>query len=126
MPANYSYKCTKRICKFVYLYKLRIFLKNLLTNTQSAYIIKTYTERVYRKGGGTMNAYMYPNIEAERVRIGFTQDELVKALGYKERKTYYNWLSSGNIPQKVLVKMAEIFGCTIDYLLGCEQNKPSA
>lgn len=64
-----------------------------------------------------MNAYMYPNIEAERVRKGMSQDELIRELGYKERKTYYNWLSSGNIPESVLVKMADIFDCSIDYLL---------
>ena len=60
---------------------------------------------------------MYPNIEAERVRKGLSQDELVKELGYKERKTYYNWLSSGNIPESALVKMADLFECTIDHLL---------
>lgn len=64
-----------------------------------------------------MNAYMYPNIEAERVRKGLSQDELVKELGYKERKTYYNWLSSGNIPESALIKMADLFECTIDHLL---------
>lgn len=64
-----------------------------------------------------MNAYMYPNIEAERVRKGLSQEELIRELGYKERKTYYNWLSSGNIPESVLVKMADLFSCSIDYLL---------
>lgn len=62
---------------------------------------------------------MYPNIEAERVRKGMSQEELIRELGYKERKTYYNWLSSGNIPESVLVKMADIFDCSIDYLLRC-------
>jgi transcriptional regulator with XRE-family HTH domain len=61
---------------------------------------------------------MYPNIEAERVRKGLSQDEVIEKLGYKERKTYYNWLSSGNIPTSVLIKMAELFNCSIDYLLG--------
>lgn len=64
-----------------------------------------------------MNAYIYPNIEAERVRKGMSQDELIKALGYKERKSYHNWLSSGNIPQVVLERMADLFECSIDYLL---------
>ena len=64
-----------------------------------------------------MNAYMYPNIEAERVRKGLSQEELIRELGYKERKTYYNWLSSGNIPESVLLKMADLFDCSIDYLL---------
>lgn len=65
-----------------------------------------------------MNNFMYPNIESERVRIGISQDDLIEKLGYKERKSYYNWLSSGNIPTTVLVNMADIFDCSIDYLLG--------
>lgn len=65
-----------------------------------------------------MNSYKYPNIEAERVRKGMSQEDFIKKLGYKERKTYYGWLSSGNIPTSVLVKMADIFDCSIDYLLG--------
>ena len=65
-----------------------------------------------------MNALKYPNIEAERVRAGLSQDELIAKLGYKERKTYYNWLSSGNIPTSAMIQMSDIFHCSIDYLLG--------
>ncbi len=70
-----------------------------------------------RKAGDNLNTYMYPNIEAERVRKGLSQEELIKELGYKERKTYYNWLSSGNIPERVLHKMADLFNCSVDHLL---------
>lgn len=59
----------------------------------------------------------YPNIEAERVRNGFTKDELASALGVT-RKTLYNWTMAGNIPQSAVEKMASIFNCSIDYLLG--------
>ncbi len=52
-----------------------------------------------------------------RIAKGLTQEELIKELGYKERKTYYNWLSNGNNPESALIKMADLFGCTIDYLL---------
>ncbi len=69
-----------------------------------------------------MNAYRYPNIEAERVRKGLSQEELIFTLGYKERKSYHTWLSSGNIPTSVLLKMADIFDCSIDYLLGRTKN----
>lgn len=64
-----------------------------------------------------MNALKYPNIEAERVRAGMSQDELIQALGYKERKSYYNWLANGNIPISALIRMSEIFACSVDYLL---------
>lgn len=65
-----------------------------------------------------MNALKYPNIEAERVRAGLSQDDLIAKLGYKERKSYYNWLANGNIPTSALIAMSDIFNCSIDYLLG--------
>lgn len=73
-----------------------------------------------------MNSLMYPNIEAERIRAGLSQEELTRKLNYKERKTYYNWLATGNIPCSVLIKMSDIFGCTIDYLLGRSHNRKSS
>lgn len=59
----------------------------------------------------------YPNIDAERARSGISNDRLAEALGVS-RKTLYNWLSKGNIPLSALNKMADMFGCSIDYLLG--------
>ena len=43
-------------------------------------------------------------------------DALAENLGVT-RKTIYNWESAGKIPQVALEKMADLFGCTIDYLL---------
>lgn len=62
--------------------------------------------------------YKYPNIEAERIRKRLSQEELVALLNYKERKSYYTWLTTGNIPISVLIDMANIFECSTDYLLG--------
>lgn len=59
---------------------------------------------------------LYPNINAERSRRKLTIEELAKALGVT-RKTVYNWMVHGNIPQSKLEKMAEMFDCSIDYLL---------
>lgn len=64
-----------------------------------------------------MKVLLFPNIEAERARLGISQEELMDKLGYKERKSYYNWLINGNIPTSALLKMAEIFNCSVDYLL---------
>lgn len=61
----------------------------------------------------------YPNITAERAKRKMSQDELAKELGVT-RKTIYNWENSGRIPRKKLIKMAEIFDCSIDYLLDTE------
>lgn len=59
----------------------------------------------------------YPNIEAERARKGMSQETLATELGVT-RKTLFNWMDSGNIPLSKLIGMADIFGCSIDYLLG--------
>ena len=59
----------------------------------------------------------YPNIEAERARKGFSNDSLAKELGVS-RKTLFNWMNKGNIPVSALIKMADMFSCTVDYLLG--------
>lgn len=58
----------------------------------------------------------YPNINAERSRKGMTVEALAQALGVT-RKTVYNWMAHGNIPQSALEKMATLFNCSIDYLL---------
>lgn len=59
----------------------------------------------------------YPNIEAERARRGMSADALAQELGVS-RKTLYNWISNGSIPATALIHMADIFQCSVDYLLG--------
>lgn len=60
----------------------------------------------------------YPNIEAERARAELTAAELGSALGIS-RKTYSNWQNGkSEIPASKLCSMADIFGCSTDYLLG--------
>ena len=50
-----------------------------------------------------------------------TVDDLAKRIGVT-RKTIYNWECAGAIPQSALEKMADIFGCSIDYLLAIEKE----
>lgn len=59
---------------------------------------------------------LYANIEAERARNGLSVDELAKYLSVC-RKTYYNWISKGRIPQDKLEMMASLFSVSTDYLL---------
>lgn len=59
----------------------------------------------------------YPNIEAERARIHMSNEVLAEKIGVT-RKTLFNWIEKGNIPAVALIKMADIFNCSIDYLLG--------
>ena len=70
------------------------------------------------------NNYVYPNIEIERIRANYSQEELAEKLGV-ERKSYYNWLMNGKIPATVLVALAKMFGCSIDYLLGIDKERAS-
>ena len=60
--------------------------------------------------------FKYPNLEAERARNGLTVEKLTSALGVT-RKTYYNWLNNGKIPQSKLEKLSELFGVSVSYLL---------
>lgn len=69
----------------------------------------------------TLKKLVYPNIEAERARNGLTIEELSKSLGVA-RKTYYNWISKGEIPQTKIALMSDLFDCSIDYLLGRTRN----
>lgn len=59
---------------------------------------------------------MYPNIDAERARKGMSVENLTAKLGVT-RRTYYNWLEKGKIPQSKLEAMADLFNVTVDYLL---------
>lgn len=60
---------------------------------------------------------MYPAIMAEKARLGLTEEELAQRLGVN-RTTVYHWLRNGRIPSDQLVQMADLFQCSVDYLLG--------
>ncbi len=65
---------------------------------------------------------MFPNIEAERVRLRMSRTYLAELLGVSLR-TYSNWMNgTRDIPSSALVKMAKLFHCSTDYLLDV-QNK---
>lgn len=69
---------------------------------------------------------LYPSIEAERARIGKTKKELAEMLKTTP-KTLANWQSGRtSIPTVSLIKMAQIFDCTTDYLLGLDISRRSA
>ena len=66
------------------------------------------------------------NIEAERVRKQFTKEELSARLGVAS-KTYTNYIRGNTpIPSDVLIKMASLFHCTTDYLLGLDTGRDGA
>lgn len=61
---------------------------------------------------------LYPNINEERTRIRMTWAGLAKALKI-DIKTLSNWRNGKTaFPSNKLLEMADMFGCTTDYLLG--------
>ena len=61
---------------------------------------------------------MRANIEAERGRKRIPKYKLSRMLGISQG-TYNRYINGENsIPSDVLVNMRNIFGCSIDYLLG--------
>lgn len=62
-----------------------------------------------------MNISIVDNINGEMKRHGMSQETLCKHLGV-ERKTFYEWKKKGDIPASKLLKCANLFNCTLDYL----------
>ena len=64
----------------------------------------------------------FPNIEAERARLGYSKVEFAERLGV-ETKTYYNWIKGVNpIPSDKLILLSKICNASIDYLLGIKKR----
>ncbi len=63
----------------------------------------------------------YPNIEAERARLGQTKRELAEHLDVHVR-SLQNWQAGkGSIPADKLCILCDLFECSADYLLGRTQ-----
>lgn len=60
----------------------------------------------------------YPNIEAERARIGMTKLAMAAEIGVSP-DTVKNWQDGKtDIPATKIVALADLFSVTTDYLLG--------
>ena len=60
---------------------------------------------------------MLSSIEAERVRRGWTKEEIAKKLNVST-KTYYNWINEEtDVPSSALLRMSKMFGTDVDYQL---------
>ena len=70
---------------------------------------------------------MTNTIASERKRLGLTQAELGAKVG-KDRSTIGRWESDfSHIEAGILFELADLFGCSVDYLLGrCEERTPNA
>lgn len=58
----------------------------------------------------------HKNLKSERVRMDYTQAQFAEILGVSE-SALVRYEMSNEMPQKVLMKAADIFGCSIDYLM---------
>lgn len=65
----------------------------------------------------------FPNIEAERARLGLTKCEFAKKLGIAIN-SYYNWINGKTpIPSDALIEMSKMCGAKTDYLLGLSNER---
>lgn len=64
------------------------------------------------------------NILLMRKRLGWTQEELAKRMGYKSKSTINKIeLGINDIPQSKIVKFADVLGTTPAYLMGWSENE---
>ena len=67
-----------------------------------------------------MSRVVYPNLEAERGRLGMSKSEFSKMIGVT-RVTYANWQSGKTpMPLKVAVDLSKVLHVSINYLIGLE------
>lgn len=63
------------------------------------------------------------NIKVERARANKTQQELAKDL-MVDASTVSRWESGETeIPSSMALRMAHLFGCTTDYILGASEKR---
>lgn len=65
---------------------------------------------------------MLKNIEAERGRLGLSKEAISKELNITS-KTYNGYIGGNPIPSDVLIAMADMFNCRVDYLLGLTDHR---
>ena len=68
---------------------------------------------------------MKNNIKSERVRAGFTQEELAAHLSVDE-STISKWENGKtSVPSGKAIEMSKLFTCSIDYLFGVSLQRVS-
>lgn len=63
-----------------------------------------------------------PIIESERIKRNMSKNEFADFLGVS-RRTIQNWQNGKTeMPLSKLIKAAQLFGCSVDYLLGLDDH----
>lgn len=66
------------------------------------------------------------NLASERIRIGLNQKQLGEILGY-DVKTIGKWEKNiSTMPSETAIKAANLFDCSVDYLMGETDDRRSA
>lgn len=60
---------------------------------------------------------MINRVKSERSLKGWTQSELAEKVSVNV-STVIRWESGGSIPQEKMIKLRELFGCDLDWLIG--------
>lgn len=68
---------------------------------------------------------VFDNINAEIRRHRITQDIMCEQIGINKR-TFSGWQAKGDMPTSALLKCANYFNCSTDYLLGLSDKINSA
>lgn len=70
------------------------------------------------KGSDKMSTKItvFDNINGELKRHHLTKEDLAKYLGI-ERKTWLNWEKKNDLPTSTILKIADWFGCSLEYLM---------
>lgn len=63
------------------------------------------------------------NIATARAKAGMTQKELADALHVTQQTVYYYESGDRDIKGSTLVKMSNVLGCTVSYLLGLTDDE---
>lgn len=67
---------------------------------------------------------MYAVIDSERARNDLTVAQMCEAIGVDSEKTYRTWRSELKpLPSGIIVQMARLFGCSVDWLLGLSETR---
>lgn len=63
------------------------------------------------------------NIRSERIRMGFTVDAVANKIGVSKNSLLNYERGDTEVPGSALKKMAALYGCSTDYLLGMTEER---
>lgn len=68
----------------------------------------------------------FPNIRELREDAGLSQADIANVLNCSQVAYSYYEIGRRDIPTEILIKLAQYYNCSVDYLLGLtKQKKPS-